>query len=696
MASALGKVTLDELAAFLRKYGTMWTIDFGSCGAFAELLPGSPISTDDLLDAIGAHNTNSEFAYVFDDSDPPFDIINKVGIDNAEMLDQRSLERFIVRTVRGADFLYLAPSVEDAANGFYITLLPVEQAEPAAPAAPTVIAAIEIENFKGISEPVRIELRPITLLFGQNSAGKSSVLHALIYAREIFERHNLDADQTLAAGACLDLGGFQTLVHDHNLQCEVSLAFELNLSQIDLPTEDYSRTEAISPAQTDLRVLDRISGDVESASIKVAVRWDRDSGSPYVARYAVSINAKPLASLRFSPDRQSAQLADLNPAHPILVSLFGSSEPNEPSPFLTELSGRTIDLHGQVDALPRWECCLDPNVADPSLERSFIESGIDEDVFICALSMMLVGPGQLLRDVLAGLHLIGAQRQVPHRNYLPPRLLDPSRWAVGLAGWDLLFARPTLLTQVSQLLADPSRLNLGYTLEVVDFREFESSNRLLTALQTNSIDDIEDLEGLFKKSQTRRRLLFRPIESPEVTLEPADLGVGVSQMVPVLAAALDDQPLGSATLRTQLVAVEHPELNLHPRLQAELADVFLEGALAESTKGRIFFIETHSEVFTLRLFRRVRESHRRNSDPPPGDGSGAGHGDGTGDGRGDGSGASGLDLTVKPTDVGVWYVDRTTGVVSVKRIAVDVEGELIQPWPETDSLFEQDFRERYG
>ena len=51
-----------------------------------------------------------------------------------------------------------------------------------------MITAITIENFKGISEPVRLELRPITLLFGQNSAGKSSLLHALIYAREIFER----------------------------------------------------------------------------------------------------------------------------------------------------------------------------------------------------------------------------------------------------------------------------------------------------------------------------------------------------------------------------------------------------------------------------------------------------------------------------------------------------------------------------
>ena len=48
------------------------------------------------------------------------------------------------------------------------------------------ISAITIENFKGIREPVRIELKPITLLFGPNSSGKSTIVQALHYAREIF------------------------------------------------------------------------------------------------------------------------------------------------------------------------------------------------------------------------------------------------------------------------------------------------------------------------------------------------------------------------------------------------------------------------------------------------------------------------------------------------------------------------------
>ena len=59
-----------------------------------------------------------------------------------------------------------------------------------------LVTAVEIENFKGIGRPVRIDLRPITLLFGRNSAGKSTVLHALCYAHEILSHRNVDAHKT--------------------------------------------------------------------------------------------------------------------------------------------------------------------------------------------------------------------------------------------------------------------------------------------------------------------------------------------------------------------------------------------------------------------------------------------------------------------------------------------------------------------
>lgn len=58
------------------------------------------------------------------------------------------------------------------------------------------LTSITIENFKGIGAPVTIPLRPITLLFGANSAGKSTVIQALQYAWEVLENRNADVHRT--------------------------------------------------------------------------------------------------------------------------------------------------------------------------------------------------------------------------------------------------------------------------------------------------------------------------------------------------------------------------------------------------------------------------------------------------------------------------------------------------------------------
>ena len=96
------------------------------------------------------------------------------------------------------------------------------------------ITAITIENFKGISEPVRVELKPITLLFGANSVGKSTIVQALHYVREILERNNVDADRCLGADESLDLGGFRSLVHNHDLTKHISIKVEYLLNAGDI------------------------------------------------------------------------------------------------------------------------------------------------------------------------------------------------------------------------------------------------------------------------------------------------------------------------------------------------------------------------------------------------------------------------------------------------------------------------------
>jgi predicted ATPase len=79
-----------------------------------------------------------------------------------------------------------------------------------------ILKALTLENYKGIREPVHIEFAPLTLLFGANNAGKSTIMQALMYAREVLERNNCDAGRTQLGGDIVDLGGFENIVHAHD------------------------------------------------------------------------------------------------------------------------------------------------------------------------------------------------------------------------------------------------------------------------------------------------------------------------------------------------------------------------------------------------------------------------------------------------------------------------------------------------
>src|SRR6187399_3162345 len=89
-----------------------------------------------------------------------------------------------------------------------------------------MIRSLELENFKGIAARQRIDFAPLTLLFGANSAGKSTVLQALLYFHEVIERGYADVDRTELGGDVLELGGFARLVHRHEIDRTIVIRAE--------------------------------------------------------------------------------------------------------------------------------------------------------------------------------------------------------------------------------------------------------------------------------------------------------------------------------------------------------------------------------------------------------------------------------------------------------------------------------------
>lgn len=88
-----------------------------------------------------------------------------------------------------------------------------------------------------------------------------------------------------------------------------------------------------------------------------------------------------------------------------------------------------------------------------------------------------------------------------------------------------------------------------------------------------------------------------------------DVGYGISQITPIIVQLT--APMGA----NGLVTIEQPELHIHPRLQTELADLFIEATSEKRGEQRKqLVVETHSEHILLRVQRRIREKQLSHED----------------------------------------------------------------------------------
>ena len=558
------------------------------------------------------------------------------------------------------------------------------------------LKAIELENFKGIGERQRIELKPITLLFGPNSAGKSTIFQALHYVREILERKNVNPDTTIAGGL-LDLGGFKSVVHKRDLSQPVRIKLELQFSpfvSVDHLPINMEGTAAVGGdfSSFDINYVAWGLGDdpvppgaLYQVALEIELRWSNQHFAPYVSRWAVDFNDESVATITSVPEEGRAILSEFNFEHPLLVPELQDAEDPRPSPveaLLRELS-REVAIHesrtpaSPIDtrvsvktvfgALPDLDRELALDLRDPEVSKVEREENTPRAKALTALlSEFMLGPARVIRNYLTRMTYIGPLREVPGRNYIPQLSPDEARWANGLAAWDLLYAaRPKidiladqpiedLIDRVNAWLFDRERFNSGYKIERVRYRKIATPGPIDVILQhgvsdEDLVDVVPDLRELFDSYPVVQEIGLRDIRT-NTLVGPSDVGVGLSQLVPVIVSLI--------TSIDNLVAIEQPELHIHPAIQVGVGDLLATAATDQGPDveaARCLLIETHSEHVMLRLLRRIRETAANELPPgaPP----------------------------LTPDQVAVIYVEPTEDVLRLTPLRISADGDFIDRWP---------------
>lgn len=552
------------------------------------------------------------------------------------------------------------------------------------------ITSLALRNFKAIGpSEQRVEFRPITLLFGPNSAGKSTVVQALHYLSEVLARNNCDPGTTQFGGK-LNLGGFRNLVHLQDPDTLVELSLGLLLGDTLLPS--YGGDDEDVPVLLGEVLRSRFVFDLSQVGrieVRLGVSWSQQLNTAYVSSYSVVVDGHLFATITTKPDQKQIVLSQLNCFHPIfnvplsqdeeearsvgdalqeLVEEFASV----PSGTLKNAIMAPMLLRSGRGAMPEFGRSLplspandvldvegsDPNQRMTEAERKAAETREVEraeaarrfDILTSYLSRVIVGAGELARDCLQQFLYLGPLREIPGRHYTPELSPGLARWSSGLGAWDQLYNEgERLVEKVNAWLADDRRLDAGYEVHYTEYKPLPIDSPLMVALQNGSeqLEEADWIQEQLRVIPTRRQVTLRD-QRTNIDLHPEDLGTGISQVLPVLVAALGHNK--------NIVAIEQPELHVHPKFQVALGELFIHATKDEGiAPNTVFILETHSEYMMLRFLRRLYETANDELEPDA--------------------------HSLTPDDIGVYYVNPAGDSTEITHLRLTEEGEFLDRWP---------------
>ncbi|WP_421928786.1 AAA family ATPase [Neoaquamicrobium sediminum] len=465
-----------------------------------------------------------------------------------------------------------------------------------------------VNNLRRLIAVPRIEIRPLTILLGRNSAGKSTFLRSISLLRQSIETNS--SAPILWYGNYVDFGNYKSAVSDNDVSNEITFSFGIDNFNKYTNRQNYLgiRKDVVIPQA------------VQYGNILIDYIIGGDGDSTY--RSEIRLEVKEIDT--------------------VLEIEFGSRKPFVSNIKINGDTFKVIPDNYRI-FIPNNELFGRPTFFAVGKDESLNFEHI-RDVFRGAIEKEI---GNI--DARVGRHRITkeADRILNQRSLSPAALKElskadtqtfrqfytslPQRWrSPKLKKLDeicrvhhsfevldaLSFSLNSLFRSVEYIGPARARSERFYRQQELEVSEISPDGRnlpmFLASLDPFTLSSfsswVERVFGYGVSVQKNEGHISINLEQAGKSVNVLDTGYGVSQILPVLTQIWwMQQPdryrrrsVSANRLDVKTLLIEQPELHLHPAHQALIADVFVD-ALKNESAPVSFVVETHSESLINRL-----------------------------------------------------------------------------------------------
>jgi predicted ATPase len=460
-----------------------------------------------------------------------------------------------------------------------------------------------ISNYKAF-ENAEIPIKPITILLGANSVGKSSIIQLLLLLQQTGKEDLKSYRSALKLyGGYVNLGDAVNLFRKRETKNPLEIRFSLKSKEIQSQLKHSLFTDFIESITSITRYIP-LKSFIELRDVKINNRKDYEK---YLDTFIKILNKETKAKEYINEvkwlfsNRTSLNLDEITSSNKInLLRIYD---------FLNKLSISIIDENFNFNfkiAYKKTKLILE-NFSINHNNKTIIEFNLNNENNNLKSDFIDFSDIEN-KELLDSFDINNTIFNSFVRNKTKEETSTISSIALSILTKSLYTLKDEFsenkINYVSPLRAHPKRYymldkaKVNVTLDTLDGDAIADVLKDNSSLKNKVNDWLENFNLSVNVEEFKEVVHHLKVKQNDLSLDITDVGFGISQVLPVIIQGfLSDN--GSTTI------IEQPEIHLHPKMQAEMADLFID--IIQNSKGKKLIIETHSEYLLKRLRRRISE-----------------------------------------------------------------------------------------